>query len=75
MTGDGYTVDPVVRNVHNYHTSSTSDGTRPAATLRIRCSRGTYIRSLARDLGLALSSGAYLTALRRVSSGEFHLDS
>ena len=74
MEGDGYTVDAVVRNVHNYHTSQTSDGTRPAATLRIRCSRGTYIRSLARDLGLALGSGAYLTALRRTASGEFRLE-
>ena len=73
MTDDGYTVDEVVRHVHNYHTSSTSDGTRPAATLRIRCSRGTYIRSLARDLGLALGSGAYLTALRRTASGSFRL--
>jgi len=74
MAGDGYTVDKVVRNIHNYHTSGTSDGTRPAATLRIRCSRGTYIRSLARDLGLALGSGGYLTALRRTASGEFRLD-
>ena len=73
MEGDGYTVDEVVRHVHNYHTSSTSDGTRPAATLRIRCSRGTYIRSLARDLGLALNSGGYLTALRRTASGDFRL--
>ena len=73
MTGDGYVVDEVVRHVHNYHTSSTSDGTRPAATLRIRCSRGTYIRSLARDLGLALGSGAFLTALRRTASGDFRL--
>jgi len=73
MTGDGYEVDAVVRHVRNYHTSSTSDGTRPAATLRIHCSRGTYIRSLARDLGLALGSGAYLTALRRTASGDFRL--
>ena len=73
MEGDGYVVDEVVRHVHNYHTSSTSDGTRPAATLRIHCSRGTYIRSLARDLGLALGSGAYLTALRRTASGDFRL--
>lgn len=73
MEGDGYMVDEVVRHVHNYHTSSTSDGSRPAATLRIRCSRGTYIRSLARDLGLALGSGAYLTALRRTASGDFRL--
>ena len=74
MTGDGYVVDEVVRHVHNYHTASTSDGTRPAATLRIRCSKGTYIRSLARDLGLALGSGGYLTALRRTASGDFRLD-
>ena len=73
MTGDGYVVDEVVRRIHNYHTSQTSDGTRPAATLRIRCSRGTYIRSLARDLGLALGSGAYLTALRRTASGNFRI--
>ena len=75
MTSDGYIIDEVVRHVHNYHTSQTSDGTRPAATLRIRCSRGTYIRSLARDLGLALGSGGYLTALRRTASGDFRLPS
>ena len=74
MESDGYVIDEVVRHVHNYHTSSTSDGTRPAASLRIRCSRGTYIRSLARDLGLALGSGAYLTALRRTASGDFRVD-
>lgn len=74
MEGDGYAVDEAVRHVHNYHTSGTTDGSRPAALLRIRCSRGTYIRSLARDLGLALHSGAYLTALRRTASGDFRLD-
>ncbi len=73
MESDGYEVDSVVRHVHSYHTSSITDGSRPAATLRIRCSRGTYIRSLARDLGLALGSGAYLTALRRTASGDFRL--
>ena len=40
----------------------------------IRCSKGTYIRSLARDLGDALGVGGTLTALRRVSSGDFHVD-
>ena len=54
-----------VRNVHNYHISGGTDGQRPWAVVRIRCSRGTYIRSIARDLGLALNSGAFLTALRR----------
>ena len=63
-----------VKHVHNYHTSGASDGTRPSAVIRIRCSKGTYIRSLARDLGLALDSGAYLTALRRTASGPFHIE-
>ncbi len=62
-----------VRNIHNYHISSQSDGSRPVATVRIRCSKGTYIRSIARDLGLVLGSGAYLTALRRCGSGSFFL--
>jgi tRNA pseudouridine55 synthase len=38
--------------------------------LRIVCSKGTYIRALARDLGLALHTGAYLTGLRRTRIGE-----
>lgn len=38
--------------------------------LRVACSKGTYIRSLARDLGTALGSGAYLTGLRRTRVGD-----
>ncbi len=45
------------------------DGTR--ANLRIRCSGGTYIRSIAHDLGQALGCGAHLDSLRRLASGEF----
>jgi len=45
----------------------------PRITLRIKCSKGTYIRSLARDLGLALNSGAYLADLVRIGSGDFAL--
>lgn len=57
-----------------YHNSSeTTDGSRPSAVIRIKCSKGTYIRSLARDLGLALESGAFLTGLRRTKSGEFSI--
>jgi len=63
-----------VRNIHNYHVSGASDGKRPTADIRIRCSKGTYIRSLARDIGLSLESGAYLTGLRRVASGIFRLE-
>lgn len=43
--------------------------------LRIVCSKGTYIRALARDLGLALGSGAHLTALRRTRVGDISLQS
>ena len=43
----------------------------PELTIRVRCSKGTYIRSLAREIGEALSSGAYLTSLRRTRSGGF----
>lgn len=73
MVDDGFVVGDEVRTVKNYHTSHISDGKRPAATIRVKCSKGTYIRSLARDLGLSLGSGAYLTALRRTASGAFRV--
>lgn len=41
----------------------------PFMTIRVECGKGTYIRSLARDIGRALGSGAYLTALRRTRVG------
>lgn len=40
-------------------------------TFRIRCSKGTYVRSLARDFGKKLESGAYLSELRRTAIGEY----
>lgn len=43
-------------------------------TLRIVCSKGTYIRALARDIGEALQSGAHLTALRRTRVGEIRVE-
>ena len=42
--------------------------------LRILCSKGTYIRSLARDMGKALGSGAYMAQLRRTAIGDFSVD-
>jgi tRNA pseudouridine55 synthase len=42
--------------------------------LRIVCSKGTYIRSLARDLGVALNCGAYLVGLIRTRIGEMKLE-
>ena len=46
----------------------------PYIDFRIVCSKGTYIRSIARDFGYALGSGAHLTALRRTRIGNFHVD-
>ena len=43
----------------------------PHLKVRVRCSKGTYIRSLANEIGLALDSGAHLTGLRRTRSGGF----
>ena len=43
-------------------------------TLRVVCGKGTYIRALARDLGRALNSGAYLTSLRRTRVGDHTVD-
>ncbi|HYH92711.1 MAG TPA: tRNA pseudouridine(55) synthase TruB [Candidatus Saccharimonadales bacterium] len=48
-----------------------SEPERPVAILDVRCSAGTYIRALARDLGEALGSAAYLGALRRTAAGPF----
>lgn len=44
------------------------------AELRVVCSKGTYIRALARDIGDALSSGAHLIALRRTRVGDYTID-
>lgn len=46
----------------------------PKLTLRVLCSKGTYIRALARDLGEAMNSGAHLTALRRTRVGDYTID-
>ena len=45
----------------------------PFVDFVVRCEKGTYIRSLANDLGKELGSGAYLTALRRTRIGEYHV--
>lgn len=47
----------------------------PFIQLKVSCSKGTYIRSIASDLGKLLSCGAHLTNLRRTMSGSFHLNS
>ena len=46
----------------------------PYITIRVVCSKGTYIRALARDIGIALNSGAHLTGLVRTRVGDITLD-
>jgi len=50
-----------------------TDAKLPNVSFRIVCSKGTYIRSLARDFGIALGSGAHLTKLCRTKIGNFDL--
>lgn len=49
------------------------DYTGDSITIRVLCSKGTYIRALARDIGEALGSGGHLTELRRVRVGNFRI--
>ena len=46
----------------------------PDITLKVSCSKGTYIRALARDFGEKLGSGAHITMLRRTKIGEYSVD-
>ena len=50
------------------------DQEKMQATIRVVCSKGTYIRALARDIGQALSSGAHLIALRRTRVGNVRVE-
>jgi len=50
------------------------DADKMQLTIRVVCSKGTYIRALARDIGERLGSGAYLTALRRTRVGQINVN-
>src|SRR5581483_4284934 len=50
------------------------EGARVRIAFTVRCGKGTYIRSIAGDLGDRLQVGAHLTALRRTRVGAFHID-
>jgi tRNA pseudouridine55 synthase len=51
-----------------------TDGFTVAIHVRIRCSSGTYIRALARDLGAALGTGGYVSELRRTAIGPYRVE-
>jgi tRNA pseudouridine55 synthase len=46
----------------------------PEVDFYVKCSKGTYVRSLVHDFGKALNSGAYLSSLRRISIGDFRIE-
>jgi len=49
-------------------------GFKPVLTFKVKCSKGTYIRVLAHDIGQELGCGAHLSALRRTAAGKFSID-
>jgi len=66
----GVEVEREPRLIHIYNFRFT-EYTEPFGKCRVACTKGTYIRSLAHDLGQKLGCGAHLTALRRSASGKF----
>lgn len=69
--GETVELAPVTVTVHSIEAEAID---LPGVRFRVRCSTGTYVRSLARDLGARLGMGAHLTALRRIEVGGFHVD-
>ena len=69
----GENIELKSRKVHIY-TFEISKINLPEVHFKVVCSKGTYIRSLARDFGKQLKTGAYLSALRRERIGEFHVN-
>ena len=70
----GQTVERAARKVTIHELEMVGFDAPDRARLKVRCSKGTYIRSLAADLGQRLGVGAHLVELRRTASGPFHLD-
>jgi tRNA pseudouridine55 synthase len=69
--GETVTLEPVNVTVHELELL---DLAPPNLRFRVRCSSGTYVRALARDLGEALGPGAHLTALRRTKVGALSVE-
>jgi tRNA pseudouridine55 synthase len=65
--------DVVIHRLELLELIAAVDGRPPRVRLAIACSKGTYVRSLAADLGTALGCGGHLGALRRTQSGPFTL--
>ncbi|MBQ8949055.1 MAG: tRNA pseudouridine(55) synthase TruB [Prevotella sp.] len=71
----GETVELKAKTVHIDEIEVTAfDPDKMQLSIRVQCGKGTYIRSLARDIGRALESGAYLTALCRTRLGNIRIE-
>ena len=72
----GQEVERAPRGVHveRFEVDAFQPGPYPVATVVVECSAGTYVRSLAADLGAALGGCAHLDRLRRLAVGSFDLD-
>ncbi|KGE02698.1 tRNA pseudouridine(55) synthase TruB [Pseudohaliea rubra] len=60
--------------VHAFELLAFRPGEQAEADVRVHCSKGTYVRSLAEDLGAALGYGAHVSRLRRLQSGPFRIE-
>lgn len=68
---NGHSSKQSLRPNPRIHVSDINGLGLPTAMIRVGCSKGTYIRALARDLGEALGSGAFLSSLRRTKNGGY----
>jgi tRNA pseudouridine55 synthase len=62
--------EPRLIHIYNFRFTNYSE---PLGEFRVTCTKGTYVRSIAHDLGQKLGCGAHLTALRRCASGKFEV--
>ncbi len=69
--GEQVVLEPVKIVVHDI---AVTEVALPVVRFEVRCSSGTYVRALARDLGVRLGTGAHLSALRRTKVAEVHVD-
>ncbi len=72
--GEDVTLEPRAVTVHELVVTDVRMGAEPVdVDMSVRCSSGTYVRAIARDLGAALGVGGHLTALRRTAVGPYDL--
>ena len=73
LAREGVTVERQPRPV-TIHSLDLLEWNPPRATIRMHCTKGTYVRTLAADVGAGLGVGGHLSALRRIASGDYHVD-